>query len=42
MTKHIIQNIQMSSFVKLCVTATVSKLPPKEPSVMAITVLDRI
>ena len=31
----------MSSFVKLCITATISKLPPKEPSVMAITVLDR-
>lgn len=41
-TKHIIQNIQMSNFVKLCIIATISKLPPKESSVMAITVLGRV
>lgn len=42
MNKHIIQNIQMSSYVKPCIIATISKLPPKGPSVMTITVLGRV
>ena len=42
MTKLIIQNIQMSNYVKLCIIATISKLPPKGPSVMTLTVLGRV